>query len=199
MFSLHKHLQTMMFDVSSRGMLNMGCVNDTTDDSAANQYCCVAGSEPTGEMFCEDAAQWYEEDPMDVSNRDGGGVDVSADVTEADILGEPRKDRPATDPEGVQVELIPTLVDLNIPARPTNRRGGDQVAADQLGVDKLITGHSIQYSESGPPSITWPGCGSDAGGPVQTFRDYVSTAWQLPDVASPWLFVDRANLDESNE
>ncbi|CAE7707123.1 unnamed protein product, partial [Symbiodinium necroappetens] len=62
----------------------------------------------------------------------------------------------------------------------------DIIAADQLGVDKLITGHSIQYSESGPPSITWPGCGSDAG-------------WQLPDVASLWLFVDRANLDESNE
>ena len=33
----------------------------------------------TALRFCEDAAQWYEEDPMDVSNRDGGGVDDAQD------------------------------------------------------------------------------------------------------------------------
>ncbi|CAE7658216.1 RE1 [Symbiodinium sp. CCMP2456] len=101
-------------------------------------------------------------------------------------------------------------------------QGAAWINAEQLAVDKLSSPDGVEYFKAWVTQhyldIEVTSIGRSLSDlfrklkrrPAQTFRDYVAEynrlsarvaecGCRLPDIASAWLFVDRANLDESTE
>ncbi|CAE7216060.1 GIP, partial [Symbiodinium sp. CCMP2456] len=101
-------------------------------------------------------------------------------------------------------------------------QGAAWINAEQLAVDRLSSPDGVEYFKAWVTQhyldIEVTSIGRSLSDlfrklkrrPAQTFRDYVAEynrlsarvaecGCRLPDIASAWLFVDRANLDESTE